>query len=46
VSVGSLLILDACVLIDDLDADESVLAEIARHLGCVHVAATVLESTG
>jgi predicted nucleic acid-binding protein len=43
VSVGSLLILDACVLIDYLDADESVLAEIARHLGCVHVAATVLE---
>ena len=42
-SVGSLLILDACVLIDYLDADESVLAEIARHLGCVHVAATVLE---
>lgn len=39
---GDLFILDACVLIDYLDADASVIGEMARHLGRVHVAATVL----
>lgn len=40
---GELLILDACVLIDFLDADESVLAIISKHVGALHVASPVFE---
>jgi predicted nucleic acid-binding protein len=43
---GDLFILDACVLIDYVDADVSVLGEMSRHLGRIHVAATVLEEVG
>ncbi len=41
-----LLILDACVLIDFVTADETVLTGIARHVGAVHVASTVLAEVG
>jgi hypothetical protein len=38
-----LFILDACVLIDFVAADETVLSAIAQHLGIVHVASTILD---
>jgi rRNA-processing protein FCF1 len=38
-----LLILDACILIDFCEADASVLTVFSRHLGAIHVAATVLD---
>lgn len=41
-----LLILDACVLIDFLAADETVIAAIAGHVGTVHVAPQVLAEVG
>lgn len=37
-----LLILDACVLIDFLAADETVISGITHHIGVVHVASTVV----
>lgn len=41
-TVADLLILDACVLIDLVEVDETVLSTMVRHLGPVHVAAQVL----
>lgn len=38
-----LLIVDACVLIDFLGADETVLSSIARGVGPIHVAQAVLD---
>jgi hypothetical protein len=40
--MAELLILDACVLIDLVDTDETVLTAIVRHLGPVHIAAQLL----
>ncbi len=41
-----ILIVDACVLIDFLEADAQVLAVVARALGPIHVATPVLEEVG
>lgn len=38
-----LLIMDACVLIDFVEADASILALTARHIGDVHVATPVFD---
>lgn len=42
-SRGELLILDACVLIDFVDADPSILAIVSKHVGTIHVASPVFE---
>jgi predicted nucleic acid-binding protein len=41
-TVIELLILDACVLIDLVEVDETVLSALVRHLGPVYIAAQVL----
>lgn len=38
----SLLIVDACVLIDFWNADPTAISEVVRHVGDVHIAANVL----
>jgi hypothetical protein len=40
---GELLILDANVLIDFIDADASILAIVSKHVGTIHVASPVFE---
>ncbi len=40
---GKPLILDACVLIDFLQSDSSILKVLAEHMGPVHVTSTIIE---
>jgi hypothetical protein len=43
---GELLILDACVLIDFCESDQSILALVSKHVGKIHVASPVFEEVG